>query len=452
MNCPVCGTKIPKQAERCPSCGYRAADAAKETASPKRRERSSLAVLLTVGFIAVVAFVVLAAWFFGAGRSVAPAPASTAASVEDETIYVNPVNPEPATTTVPETPEAEPLKHVDMERLHALYPEDSVYATIGEREISWGEYYEWLGTYILSAENYMESMAAYGTSTGWDAPYAEGVSLGDAVVANLSDNLRAFTGIDKFAEQNGIFVTEEEIAAKKAEDKSAMLGPDASEEDWAALLVQNFLTENVYLAQAKANLQVNRTLEELYGENGEKLSAAALQHYIEDKEYLRCNHILFLTMDMDTFEALDEETIAAKKSRAEEIAAELQAIENREELLARFAELKTELDEDTGKVYYPDGYLFTPGQMVAAFEDTTRALQFFEVSAPVLSEYGYHVIIRLPVDADTVTDDGGTIGAAAASEIMAADLDAVVDALDFQLADGMEAVDLSQFLIEEADK
>lgn len=400
-------------------------------------------VLLALGlvFVAVI----------GLSQKSAKAPSSTPAA-EDETIYVNPVNPEPATTTVPETAEAAPLRHVDMEALHALYPEDSVYAVIGDREISWGEYYEWLGTYILSAEQYMDTMTSYGMEFNWETEYAAGVSMGDYIVANLNDNLRAFTGIDIFAAQNGIEVSEEEVAAKKAEDMSATLGPDASEEDWAALLVQNFLTENVYLAQAKANLDLTRGLAELYGENGEKLSAAALQHYIEDKEYLRCNHILFLTMDMETYEALDEETIAAKKSRAEEIAAELQAIENREELLARFAELKAELDEDSGKVYYPDGYLFTPGTMVEAFEETTKALKNYEVSAPVLSEYGYHVIIRLPVDADTVTDDGDTIGAAAASEIMAADLDEVVDALDFTLAEGMEAVDLLRFLAEDPVK
>jgi hypothetical protein len=341
---------------------------------------------------------------------------------------------------------------VDLEALHDLYPEDAVYATIGEREITWGEYYEWLGSYILNGENYMESMAAYGMSGGWDSPYAEGVTLGDSFVANLSDNLRAFVGIDMFAEQNEISISDEELEAKKAEDRNAMLGPDATDEAWGELLTANFLTENLYRAQAKANLQLQKLMETKYGKNGELLSTAALQRYIEDKEYLRCNHILFLTMDMETREPLDEETIAAKKSRAEEIAAELQSIENREELLARFAELKTELDEDSGKVRYPDGYIFTPGTMVPAFEETTKALSAFEVSAPVLSEYGYHVIIRLPVDADTALDNGSTIGASAASEIMAADLDEIVDALDFQLAEGMERIDLTKFLVEPADK
>ncbi len=401
-----------------------------------------LIILLAVGLL----FVGVA----GCAQRTAPVPSP--APVDDETIYVSPVNPEPPTTAVPEAQPVEPVKHVDLEALHALYPEDAVYATIGEREITWGEYYEWLGSYILNGENYMESMAAYGMSGGWDSPYAEGVTLGDSFVANLSDNLRAFTGIDMFAAQNGISVSDEELEAKKAEDRNAMLGADATDEAWGELLTANFLTENLYRAQAKANIQLQKLMEAKYGKNGELLSTAALQHYIEDKEYLRCNHILFLTMDMETREPLDEETIAAKKSRAEEIAAELQSIENREELLARFAELKAELDEDSGKTHYPDGYIFTPGTMVAAFEEATKALSAFEVSAPVLSEYGYHVIIRLPVDADTTLDDGSTIGASAASEIMAADLDEIVDALDFTLAEGMEKVDLTKFLVEPADK
>ena len=245
-----------------------------------------------------------------AGCAQRTAPVPSPAPVDDETIYVSPVNPEPPTTAVPEAQAAAPVKHVDLEALHALYPEDAVYATIGEREIAWGEYYEWLGSYILNGENYMESMAAYGMSGGWDSPYAEGVTLGDSFVANLNDNLRAFTGIDMFAAQNGISVSAEELEAKKAEDRNAMLGADATDEAWGELLTANFLTENLYRAQARANIQLQKLMEAKYGKNGELLSTAALQHYIEDKEYLRCNHILFLTMDMETREPLDEETIA----------------------------------------------------------------------------------------------------------------------------------------------
>ncbi len=453
MNCPDCHKRLPEGTDLCPFCG-KAIPQNKKSALAESPAASPLKRLLWIGLAVILVFVGLTAWVMS-GK-----PGSESGSGIQELGMTAPsdsaVNAFPAVTATPdpgETAAAAPVLRVDMEALHDRYPEDMVYATVGTREITWGEYYEWLGSTVLSAEDYMDMTSAYyGTSLGWDSDYAEGLSLADYVVASLSDNFRAYTGIDLFAEARGIRVSEEELAAKKAEDRSATLGPDATDEDWAALLTQNYMTERLYEAQARANLELTKTLDAFYGENGEKISVADLQRYIEDKEYLRCNHILFLTMDMSTRETLDEETVAAKKAQAEEIAAELQAIEGREELLSRFAELKTELDEDSGKLYYPEGYLFTPGTMVAIFEDTTRALHDYEVSDPVLSDYGYHVIIRLPIDASTQTDDGKTIGAAAASELMAADLDEIVDALDFTLAPGAEPVNLLDFLAEPATK
>lgn len=359
---------------------------------------------------------------------------------------------EPAADTPAPAGETALRAHVDMEALHALYPGDAVYATVGEREITWDEYYEWLGTYILSAESYMDSMAYYGMDMSWDSDYTNDANMADYIVSNLNDNLRAYTGIDLFAAQNGISISEAELDAQRAEDIASALGEGAGDEDWAALLVANFMTEGTYRAQARARLELTRLQEALYGENGEKLSAASLQHYIEDQGYLHCNHILFATVDLDTRDALDEEVAAAKKAQAEEFAAELQAIGDRDQLLARFAELKEEYCEDSGKVYYPDGYLFTPGTMVEVFENTTRELRDYQVSDPVLSPYGYHIIIRLPIDADTALETGGTIGQAASSEIMAADLDQVVDALDFTLAPGMAPVSLLAFLVSTVEK
>ena len=42
--------------------------------------------------------------------------------------------------------------------------------------------------------------------------------------------------------------------------------------------------------------------------------------------------------------------------------------------------------------------------MVAEFEDTCNALEDYQVSDPILSSYGYHVIIRLPLDPDKVVE------------------------------------------------
>ena len=160
------------------------------------------------------------------------------------------------------------------------------------------------------------------------------------------------------------------------------------------------MTREFYDRMNRINYLYRQGYIQLFGETGELIDDAAAIAYLEDNGYVSANHILLMTIDSATGEALDEETIAAQEEKAKEIAAELQAIEDPQLLLARFAELKEEYCEDTGKVSYPDGYTFTPGTMVAEFEDTCNALEDYQVSDPILSSYGYHVIIRLPLDPD----------------------------------------------------
>ena len=95
---------------------------------------------------------------------------------------------------------------------------------------------------------------------------------------------------------------------------------------------------------------------------------------------------------MTTRQPLDEATIAEKKAQAETLLAQLQASDD---LAADFDALMHEHSEDTGLQGNPDGYVFTAGQMVTEFEDTTRSLEFGQMSGIVESPYGYHIILRL---------------------------------------------------------
>ena len=70
--------------------------------------------------------------------------------------------------------------------------------------------------------------------------------------------------------------------------------------------------------------------------------------------------------------------------------------------MERFKELKEEYCEDTGKTAFPDGYLFRSGEMVEEFENAAMLLEEYGVSEPVESPYGYHIILRLPLDADAL--------------------------------------------------
>lgn len=66
-----------------------------------------------------------------------------------------------------------------------------------------------------------------------------------------------------------------------------------------------------------------------------------------------------------------------------------------------FDALITKYGSDPGMTTSPDGYVFTKGEMVASFESKVFALQEGEISAPAATNYGYHVIKRMPLPAMT---------------------------------------------------
>ena len=67
-----------------------------------------------------------------------------------------------------------------------------------------------------------------------------------------------------------------------------------------------------------------------------------------------------------------------------------------------FDQLMTEYTDDvdsSGNVNGgTDGYTFGPGEMVDEFYEGTKALGEGEISQPVQSQYGYHIILRLSAD------------------------------------------------------
>lgn len=62
-----------------------------------------------------------------------------------------------------------------------------------------------------------------------------------------------------------------------------------------------------------------------------------------------------------------------------------------------FTQLMEAHSTDLGSKSQPEGYVFVSGQMVEPFETGTKNLPVGAVSDPVKSEFGYHIIFRLPV-------------------------------------------------------
>lgn len=127
----------------------------------------------------------------------------------------------------------------------------------------------------------------------------------------------------------------------------------------------------------------------LFGEGGAE--APSEQELIEafQDSYIGAKHILIMTVDPSTGEPTrtDEEALALAQQALDRVNAG-----------EDFDTVMNEMSEDSGLATYPDGYIFAEGEMVTEFYEGAKALAENAVSAPIKSDYGYHVIKRVPVD------------------------------------------------------
>lgn len=126
----------------------------------------------------------------------------------------------------------------------------------------------------------------------------------------------------------------------------------------------------------------------------------AARTYFNDN-YLRCKHVLVKTVD-DQGQKLDDQD--GLRAKAEEIAARAKAGEDFDSLIASY-------NEDPGMEANPEGYVFAEGTMVEPFYEGTKALAVDAVSDPVETDYGWHIILRLPLrDADWTANQSAAEG------------------------------------------
>ncbi len=109
-----------------------------------------------------------------------------------------------------------------------------------------------------------------------------------------------------------------------------------------------------------------------------------------DNTFVCAKHILFSTVNNETGESLSDKEKEAVKKKAEGILAKIKKGED-------FDKLMKENTEDPGSEYYPEGYVFTGGEMVPEFEEAVFNIGDNELSGIVESDYGYHIIKRVPL-------------------------------------------------------
>ena len=345
-------------------------------------------------------------------------------------------SPEPSSSPGPGAAGAEPA--LDLAAARGAYAPDAAVMTVDGAEINWSKYSSALFQYLYT-------FYAYYGITDFSLELEEGRSIALLAKEYAYSALSSNAMFHNKAKELGVSLSEEQLSSIDGEiDLYAALYYGG---DRAALFDEAGITEEYYHYQAEAALLYDALLAHYYGENCADFPAEDALAWAEDNEYLHAKHILIKTTD-ESSNPLDEEAVAGKRAMAEDILGRLQAAGGavRGDL---FDALMNEFSEDTGLAAYPDGYYFQEGDMIPEFYEGTLALAPGEISGIVEGFYGYHIIERLPLDADqtagyeTSTGAPRTLKALAATELFENMLEEWYDAQDVRYEGDFEALDVA---------
>ena len=286
------------------------------------------------------------------------------------------------------------------------YAPDTLVATADGTPVYWNEFAYWLA--------YIGSQIAVPDENGkidWYAAEGSEEPLAETLLKNVQDSILQYHILEGMAAEKGIEFGEEgeEYVESMIRDAiTSTAGEDGTEEDFADYLKDYYLDMDVLRYQGKIQYLYTKLFEELFGADGEKVSDEDVAEYVEENGLMLAKHILYSVTD-ETGAELDDAAKAEKKAAAESAVQQLRAITDNEALVTKFDEIMNAESEDPGLAYYPNGYVFGSGEMMQEFEDGTKALGDYEVSDPVETTAGYHVILRLPLtgDASVGSDESG---------------------------------------------
>ena len=268
--------------------------------------------------------------------------------------------------------------------------------TVDGNEIPAQAYFYWTAYNCSYFEYQLGMLAAYGMSgdlvnvedgsVNWDAPFSEDQTLSQYVKEETKSAVTFYAVAENLAAELGVTLTEEDETAI-ADNRASMVEELGGEDAYAQYLEELGVDEETFTRLQSASLLIG-DMTDLTLQEGSEL-------YLPEEDYDQyatyADHILLATQDTATGAALSEEEIAEKRQTAEDLLSQLQASDD---VVTLFGQLADEYSEDTGRETNPNGYIYTPGTMVAAFEDAAAALEPGQVSGIVESDYGYHIILR----------------------------------------------------------
>ena len=331
-----------------------------------------------------------------------------------------------------------------VQRARAAIDPDTVIATVDGQALTWEMFYYFVVGDLQEVfyytgklpENFNEMLSE---ETTWQKYFTE------SALAQATYYLEAAAKADEL----GVELTDEQRAALDAAwDK--VVADYGDESLLQADLDDACLDKELFLRLLESNEKLSAIDRELYGEGGEKLTDEAVLAWAAENGYVRTKHVLWSFLD-ETGAALSDEDKAALREKLEAKLAELRKLKNKDKLEARFDELMSSESADSDALQiFPEGYTYTSGTMVPAFEDAAFKLGDRELSGLVETDYGYHILLGLPLKPDAMTMDQDnntgsymTLRQSAANALFNAKMVEWIDSASVEWAEGYEELDFN---------
>jgi foldase protein PrsA len=247
--------------------------------------------------------------------------------------------------------------------------------------------------YLISSIRGLMENNGISTIEEFDSYMIAGQKAIDVAVENTFQSLMDLCAVEKEFDDLGMTLSAED--EQNVDDYLSQLqenigGADAYREGLKSM----GMTPESYRDYQISNLKASLVYDKYMGEGAEtevteeqvKADFEANKDYYIDN-YVRVKHILAFTVNPSTLEPLSDEEKTQAREKIERI---LEDVKNG----ADFDKLALEENEDTGASAFPDGYVFTKGEMDPNFESTSFALQVGQVSDIIESSWGYHIIKR----------------------------------------------------------
>lgn len=163
-----------------------------------------------------------------------------------------------------------------------------------------------------------------------------------------------------------------------------------SDEAFEASLAQSFATEDAYIKMSESQFLFQKYIELALSTTHK---AAIIEN--AEKNYAHVKHVLIMFPDSKKLVDATEEEIKTTKDKANEVVKKINDGMS-------FEDAMKEYNEDEGQP--EEGYTFTTGQMVESFEKKSFELKVGEMSEPVQSEFGYHIIKKYEFNTAEIKD------------------------------------------------